>query len=248
MGRWSRQLARLFVEFVGVRDGEKVLDVGCGTGSLSSTLARITQAAKIVGIDPSAGFIQAARSQISDPRVTIELGDAQNLPYSDGSFDRAMALLIVNFVPDAPKAAKEMRRVTKPGGVVATAMWDASPTNELNQCLWTAARALDPTLKRSVNMPGSYGSAEALSTLLADAGLSGIEVADLMISCQFSSFEENWRRYLTGEGPNGAYVVGLPEDRREMLKKKLRENLLGNRPDGPFKLKAKAWAVRGTVP
>ena len=135
MGRWSRQLAPLFVEFAGVRDGDVVLDVGCGTGSLSSTLARITRAAKIVGVDPSAGFIEAARSQITDPRVTIELGDAQDLPYSDASFDRCLALLIVNFIPDAPKAAREMRRVTKPGGVVATAMWDASPANELNQSL-----------------------------------------------------------------------------------------------------------------
>ena len=79
MGRWSRQLAPLFVEFVGVRDGEKVLDVGCGTGSLSATLARVTGAVKIVGIDPSNGFIEYARTQISDPRVTFDVGDAQGL-------------------------------------------------------------------------------------------------------------------------------------------------------------------------
>ena len=77
MGRWSRQLAPLFVEFAGVRDGENVLDVGCGTGSLSATLARVTGASKIVGIDPSNGFIEYARTQIADPRVTFELGDAQ---------------------------------------------------------------------------------------------------------------------------------------------------------------------------
>src|SRR5688572_30754700 len=95
MGQWSRQLAPLFVEFVGVRDGENVLDVGCGTGSLSATLARVTQASKIVGIDPSNGFIEYARTQVADPRVTFELGDAQNLPYPDASFDRCMALLAV---------------------------------------------------------------------------------------------------------------------------------------------------------
>jgi ubiquinone/menaquinone biosynthesis C-methylase UbiE len=92
MGRWSRQLAPLFVEFVGVRDGEKVLDVGCGTGSLSATLARVTGAAKIVGIDPSNGFIEYARTQISDRRVTFEVGDAQALPYPDASFDRCLAI------------------------------------------------------------------------------------------------------------------------------------------------------------
>jgi len=88
MGRWSRQLAPLFVEFVGVRNGEKVLDVGCGTGSLSATLARLTGASKIVGIDPSNGFIEYAQTQIAHPRVSFEVGDAQNLPFPDGSFDR----------------------------------------------------------------------------------------------------------------------------------------------------------------
>jgi ubiquinone/menaquinone biosynthesis C-methylase UbiE len=164
MGRWSRQLAPLFVRFTGVAGGDVVLDVGCGTGALSSTLASMTRAAKIVGIDPSAGFIQAARSQITDPRVTIELGDAQNLPYADASFDRCLALLIVNFIADAPKAAKEMRRVTKSGGVVATTMWDGSHANELQHCLWDAAIAIDRTVKPSERR-GSYGSAEALSDL-----------------------------------------------------------------------------------
>ena len=248
MGRWSRLLAPLFVEFTRVQDGDVLLDVGCGTGSLAGSLARITRAAKIVGIDPSPNFLEAAQSQIVDPRVAFELGDAQNLPYPDASFDRCLALLIVNFIPDAPRAAREMRRVTKPGGVVATAMWDASPANELNHCLMRAARQLNPSLKRFANMPGSYGSAEALSTLLADAGLNGIEVQDLWISCQFSSFEEHWHGYLTGEGPNGSYALGLSEDRRTALKEKLRENLFGDRADGPFTLQAKAWAVRGVVP
>jgi SAM-dependent methyltransferase len=238
----------LFVEFVGVRDGEKVLDVGCGTGSLSATLAKVTGASKIVGIDPSAGFIQAARSQITDPRVTIELGDAQNLPYSDGSFDRCMALLIVNFIPDAPRAANEMRRVTKSGGVVATTMWDGSRANELNGCLWEAAIAIDPAVKRPSERRGSYNSAEALSDLWRGAGLTEIEITDLTIACQFSSFGELWQRYLTGEGPPGAYMAGLSADRREALRKAMRQNVLGDGADGPLTLQAKAWAVRGIVP
>lgn len=250
MGRWSRQLAPVFLEFVGVRDGERVLDVGCGTGALSSALASMTRAAKIVGIDPSAAFIQAARSQITDPRVTIELGDAQNLPYADASFDRSLALLIVNFIPDAPKAAKEMRRVTKSGGVVATTMWDRSRANELQQCLWNAAIAIDPTVNQSSGGRRSYGSAEALSGLLTGAGLTDIEVADLTMPCQFSSFDELWQRYLVGSGagPTGVYVAGLTEDRREAVKQRLRQDVLRGDTDGPFTLRAKAWAVRSVVP
>ena len=248
MGRWSRQLAPLFVEFVGVRDGEQVLDVGCGTGSLSATLARVTGAAKIVGIDSAKGFVEYARTHVADPRVTFEPGDAQELPYSDGSFDRCMALLVVSFIPDAPKAAKEMRRVTKRGGTVATAMWDGSRANELNGCMWNAAIAIDPTVKRPAERREAYNSAEALSDLWKGAGMTDIEVTDLTMPCQFSSFDELWQRYLTGEGPGSAYVVGLPDDHREKLRQKLRENILGNGPDRSFTLKAIAWAVRGTVP
>lgn len=248
MGRWSRQLAPLFVEFAGVRDGEKVLDAGCGTGSLSATLASVTGASKIVGIDPSPGFIEYARAQVSDPRVTFEVGDAENLPYPDASFDRSMALLAVDYIPDAPKAALEMRRVTKTAGVVATTMWDRSRANELNGCFWDAAETIDPTAKRPAGRRGSYGSAEALSELWNGAGLTDIEITGLTISCQFSSYDELWQRYLTGEGPPGAYMTGLSLDLREALRKALRQNVLGDGPDGPFSLKAKSWGVKGIVP
>jgi len=248
MGRWSRQLAPLFVEFVGVREGEKVLDVGCGTGSLSATLARVTAASKIVGIDPSNGFIEYARTQIADPRVTFEVGDAQNLPYPDASFDRCMALLAVDWIPDARKAAIEMRRVTKIAGVVATTMWDRSRANELDGCFWDAAEAIDPTAKRSAWRRGSYGSAEALSELWNGAGLTDIEVTDLTLSCQFSSFDDLWQRYRTGDGNTDAYMEGLTEDRREALKQRLRQDVLRGGADGSFTLQVKAWAVRGTVP
>ena len=181
MGRWSRQLAPLFVEFAGVRDGEKVLDVGCGTGSLSATMARVTKASKIVAIDPSNGFIEYARTKITDPQVTFEIGDAQNLPYPNASFDRCMALLAVDYIPDARKATLEMRRVTKTAGIVATTMWDRSRANELHSCFWDAAAAIDPNAKRSTGRRGSYGSAEALSELWNGAGLTDVEVTGLTI-------------------------------------------------------------------
>lgn len=127
---------------------EKVLDAGCGTGSLSATLAKVTGASEIVGIDPSKAFIEYARIQVADPRVSFEVGDAQDLRYPDHTFDVCVALLAVDHIPDAPKAAKEMRRVTKTLGIVATAMWDRSHDNELYGCFWDAAEATDPTAKR----------------------------------------------------------------------------------------------------
>ena len=200
MGRWSRRLAPLFIGFVGVRDADKVLDVGCGTGSLTTILARVTRASKIVGIDPSSGFIDYARTQFADPRVTFEVGDAQEIPYPDASFDRCMALLAVDYIPDARKAALEMRRVTKKAGILATAMWDRSRANELENCFWDAAVAIDPNAKRSYGRQGSYGSAEALAELWRDAGLTEVEIAGLTVPCRVPCFDELWQPYLRSQG------------------------------------------------
>ena len=248
MGRWSRQLAPLFIDFVGVRDSDKVLDVGCGTGSLTTILARVTGASKIVGIDPSRGFIDYARTQFADPRVTFEVGDTQQLPYPDAAFDRCMALLAVDYIPDARKAALEMRRVTKKAGILATAMWDRSRANELENCFWDAAAAIDPNAKRSSVRQGSYGSAEALSELWIGAGLIEVEVAGITVPCQVSCFDELWQPYLRSQGgATRAFMESLSADRREAFREAMRRNVLGDGPDGPITLKAKAWAVKGVV-
>ena len=149
---------------------------------------------------------------------------------------------------DAPKAANEMRRVTRKGGVVATTMWDGSRANEFNGCFWDAAITIDPTVKRTSERRRLYNTAEALSDLLNGAGLADIEVTDLTMACQFSAFDDLWQRYLTGEGPQAVYMAGLSADHREALRRAMRQNVLGDGPDGPFTLQAKAWAVRGMVP
>ena len=248
MGRWSRQLAPRLVEFAGVRDGDRVLDVGCGTGSLTLTIAELTKASEIVGVDASRSFIEYAAAGCTDPRITFMIGDAQNLAYPDGSFDRCFSLLAINQIPDTPKAVKEMRRVTKLGGVIATAMWDGTGGNEFNDCMWDVAVSLDPAVERPAEKHGSYSSPAALSTLWTNAGLTDIEVKDLKISCGFASFEEFWNRYLEGQGPGGAYVVALPKDHRAALKQRLQERVLRRQREGAFALEAKAWAVRGLVP
>jgi ubiquinone/menaquinone biosynthesis C-methylase UbiE len=244
MGRWSKRLAPLFVEFVGIDKGDRVLDVGCGTGSLAWTIVKTTAAGKIVGIDPSAGFLDYARSHYSDSRLTFEVGDAQRLPFPDAAFDRCLSLLIMRHVPDASKATSEMRRVTRPGGVLGTAMWDSSGGHQLNQCLWDAAAALNWQEKLPVESE-SYGSPEELRALWAGTGLKDISVKELSFPCEFSSFDELWiRRFIEGQGITAAYVKGLSEDHRGVLRERLRHNLLGS----PVTLTAKAWAIRGTVP
>jgi hypothetical protein len=79
------------------------------------------------------------------------------------------------------------------------------------------------------------------------AGLECVETKRLEMPVGFGSFGEFWSRYIDGQGPSAAYVAGLPEDRREDLKEKLRQIVLRDCPEGAFSLQASAWAVRGVV-
>lgn len=247
MGRWSRQLAPLFIDFIGIRPGDRVLDVGCGTGSLACTIARTTQAAEIVGLDPSEGFIAFARAHNDFAHLRYDLGDACAMPLADATFDRCLTLLAVNHIPDAPKAAREMARVAKPGAMLGAAMWDGTGGNEFNDIMWTVAASLDAKVKRPKEKAGSYSSPAAMTGLWRQAGLTEIAVEALTIDCQVQNFAELWGKYEEGQGPGGHYVRGLSDAARAALRDKLFEVVLHGRADGPFSLKAKAWAVRGVV-
>ena len=137
-------------------------------------------------------------------------------------------------------------RVTKKGGSVATCVWDNSGGMELSERFWDAAVAVDPGAKR----PGDrrYGSASALSELWTATGLANVETRALVISMEFSSFDDFWSRLSNSQGPPKPYISSLSEDRREVLKDRLRTDILDNGPGASIKLRAKAWAVRGVVP
>lgn len=199
-GRLSKQLALLFTDFVGVETGDWVLDVGCGTGSLALSIAANSRVAKIVGIDPSAGFIEYARFQSADARLEFQVGDAQNLSFAEASFDKTMALIVIGFFADAARGAREMRSVTKPGGVVAACWWDVGRDNEFHQRIWDAVVSLDPTVKRPTGGAMAYGTPGALTSLWNSAGLTSVEVEGLAFPYESESFEHFWRyQYLQGQ-------------------------------------------------
>src|SRR5918999_3245813 len=225
-GRSSKILAPLFVDFVGV-EGE-VLDVGCGTGTLTFAIAKNESVSKIVAIDMSEAFLAYARSKTDDPRISFESADAQKLRFSDASFDQCLALLVMRFIPDAPKAAREMRRVTRPGGVIATAMWDTTGGNELNDSLSNAALSLDSNAPKEKHLSGVYGTAEELISLWAAAGLRNIEVKNIVFPWGFDSFDDFWQPLTEGQGPAGAYLRRISADHRAALRHHLRQNLFGN--------------------
>ena len=141
MGRWSRRLAPLFVTFAGVTEGDRVLDVGSGTGALSAAAAAI-ESVQVTGIEPVGGLRAVRARSSADGR--FEVGDALALPFPDDAFDRTLSMLVLNFVPDPAAALQQMIRVTRPGGVVAAAVWDYGDGMQMLRTFWDAAVALDP--------------------------------------------------------------------------------------------------------
>ena len=246
MGRHSRLLAPLFIRFIGsINDGDRVLDVGCGTGSLTFTVANTTKASKIVGIDRSAGFIEYGRSTNTDPRVTLEVGDAQQLPYPDSTFDKSLSLLVIQFVPDPPRVIAEMRRVTRPGGMVAFCTWDPGGL-EMMTIFRKVTTALDPSAE--IPQTGNWRTKEgAILSLLVESGLTEVEETVFTIQMTFDSFDELLSDRYRGETPEAIYSAKLSPEQKQALHDKLRQEVLKGRPDGPFTLQAHAWAGRGKV-
>jgi len=242
MGRWSSVLAESFLDFAGINDGERVLDVGCGTGALAASAAARTQRSEIVGIDPVAPFLDYARRRTLDPRVRFDLGDALSLPYPTGSFDRCLSLLVIMFIRDPGRAVSEMRRVTRPGGSVAVCVWDKVGM-EMNSVFARTVAELDPAGAQRADVQGY--SEGMLASLWVAHGFSHVEEDALVIPMEFKSFDDFWLPHLGGQGPWASYLSGLSSGALSALRTRLREKLLGGGSDGPFTLTARALAVRG---
>jgi len=248
MGRWSRQLAPAYVAFAGIKNGDRVLDVGTGTGSVALTIETTLPKSQVVGIDPSEGFIAYAQKNAKSNRAHFEVGDGQALKFKDASFDATTSLLVINFIPDHNKAINEMRRVTRPEGVVSACVWDYNEGMQMLRFFWDEAVALDPAIEPKDERHMKLSRQGQLGELWKKAGLVNVQEQPLVIDQVYTSFDDYWASFLKGAGPGGAYVVSLSEERRQQLEARMRKRLLGDRQDGGFTLKARAWCVRGSVP
>ena len=247
MGRWSRRLAPLLVKYASIAGQDAVLDVGSGTGALAFAIAEAVPAASVTGIDPSSAYVQYAQSRSPSDRVRFQVGDAQALEFRDPTFDKTVSLLVMNFIPDPAKALREMIRVTRPGGVVAAAVWDYADGMQMLRVFWDEAVALDPAIAARDERHMPLCKRGELAALWRAGGLHDVEEQPITIETTFTSFDDYWRPFLGGQGPAGAYARSLSESKRAALETRLRRRLLGARQDGPIELKARAWAVKGTV-
>jgi SAM-dependent methyltransferase len=248
VGRWSRRVAREFLDWLDVPAARRWLDVGCGTGTLSQAILDCTAPSRVTGIDRSEGYVRFAREQIRDERARFEVGDAQALPVETGMCHAVVSGLMLNFVPGPRQAVVEMARAAKTRGVVAAYVWDYAGKMQLMRHFWDAAVALDPMaydLDEGRRFP--LCQPNPLGELFQSAGLSDVAIHPIEIATDFQDFDDYWSPFLGGQGPAPGYARSLSDEQRTALRERIRAGL-PFAPDGSIPLIARAWAVRGVRP
>lgn len=250
MGRWSRRLAPLFIRFAGIAGAVRVLDVGCGTGNLATCLASNPGIVSVRGLDLSATYVEYANRRNVDARLGFQVGDARALPFPDASFDHAVSMLVLQFVPQADLAVREMRRVTRPGGTVAAATWDTRGGLVALRMFYDAAAVLDPNghRARAAAYTRPMSRAGDLASAWRDAGLTHVVQDTLTIRMEFASFADFWAPSEGKDGPVAEYVGTLGADAKAKLRDVVRLAYLDGEVDGARSYAATAWVVKGRVP
>jgi SAM-dependent methyltransferase len=239
MGRYSGQLSAQMADLAGVTAGQKVLDVGCGPGALTTELVSRLGEASVAAVDPSEPFVAAARER--NPGVDVRRASAEQLPFEDGAFDAAIAQLVVHFMTDPAGGLGEMRRVTRAEGVVAACVWDHGSGQGPLSLFWQGAHQLIPDVPDESQLPGAREG--HLAELFSTAGLRDVQASVVTASVEHASFDAWWELFTYGIGPAGGYLLSLHPERRA----ELRETCRALVPIGPFVLAVRAWAARGLV-
>ena len=247
MGRWSRRLAPLLVGFAGIAGAQRVLDVGCGTGNLSFCLVQNPEIASVTGIDFSPAYIEHAKRHSDDARLSFQVGDACALPFPDASFDHALSMLVLPFIPQPQRAVRELQRITRAGGTVAAATWDTGGGLITYRMLFDTAAMLDPdghalraqAYARPMRRPGE------LARAWRDAGFTDVVQDMRTIRMDFTSFADFWAPAEGNDGPIAEYVNALDSEARTQLRSAVELAYLEGEQDGARSYAATAWVVKG---
>ena len=245
VGRWSRRVAREFLQWLAVRPGSAWLDFGCGTGALSRTI--ITEAAPrlVIGCDRSPGYVAFARQQTADARAEFAVAELPDLPRVAEGFDAAVAGLVLNFLPAPADGVCAMAARVRSGGTVAAYVWDYAEGMQLLRIFWDSAIMLDPAaqeLDEGRRFP--LCRADAFRELFRSAGLRDVLLRPIVVPTVFDNFDDLWTPFLGGQGPAPGYLLGLAPERHALLRDTMLQRL-PVRADGTIPLSARAWAVRG---
>lgn len=245
IGRYGPALARALIEAANVSAGQRALDVGCGPGALTAALSEVLGPDHVTAIDPSEPFVQACARR--HPGVDVRIESAEALPFADHSFDVTLAQLVVNFMSDPRAGVGEMRRATRPGGIVAAAVWDYAGEMTLLRRYWDAAVRLDPdAADRDEGRSMPYCTPAELEGLWHNAGLREPAISAIVVTAEYDGFEDLWQSLEHGSGPSTAHASSLAPDHRARLRDELRRRL--DVGEEQFQLTARAWSVVGTAP
>lgn len=246
MGRWSRTVAPIFLDWLAATRNARWLDVGCGTGAFTELILNTCSPASVIGIDPAPAQINHARSQPVAQRAEFRVADSQNLPFADGSFDVVASALVINFIPDRPKAIKEMRRAARPGGVIAGYVWDFAEGGETYAPMRRALADMGVDIPRTAGAEDS--SLAALGALFERQGLIDIATRSIEVTRTFQTFDDFWRANTPRFHHVGqAIVSSLSDGQRASLIDTLRRSL-PVKPDGSIICSARANAIKAQVP
>jgi SAM-dependent methyltransferase len=240
MGRYTVPLARALADEVGIGEGMRVLDVGCGPGGLTGELAARVGAANVAAIDPAPQYVSACAER--HPGADVREGAAEALPWADESFDAALSCLVIAFMSDADAGVREMARVTKPGGRVGVCMWDVDTGGmTMLRMFWQAMRAAKPDARSERGLPGTMegDSAERMER----AGLRELKAGAITVDVAYTGFDDLWEPFTFAVGPSGQALAALSDEDRTTVREAMRAEV----PDGQFTLDARAWYATGVV-
>ncbi|MFI7065971.1 class I SAM-dependent methyltransferase [Kribbella sp. NPDC050124] len=239
VGRWSRLVAAEFLGWLDQPAGLRWLDVGCGTGALTSTILRTADPVSVLGVDPSEGFIGYARQTVDDQRASFEVRSAAELP--DGPYDAVVAGLVLNFIPERVEALRRMREI---GSTVAVYVWDYADGMQLMKHFWDAmidVRPQDRDHDEGLRFP--FCTAEGLEGLFTEAGFTTVGTRAIVVPTEFASFDDYWQPFLGGQGVAPAYLRSLAEKDQDELREAARARL-PIEADGSIRLTARAYAAK----
>jgi SAM-dependent methyltransferase len=245
MGRWSRVVGEAFLDWLNVPKNLAWLDVGCGNGAFTEELIARCAPAAVTAIDPSDDQLAYARTRPGAKMTDFRVGDAQNLPFADNSFDVAAMALVIAFLPDPSRAVAEMVRVVRPGGAVAAYMWDIPSGGVPVHPIYLALESMGLTSGRPPNPAAS--ERDAMQRFWEDAGLESVETRVIRIPTVYSNFDDFWDSNVVPIGPQGKTIAGMSLSAREELRSRLR-NHLPDSSDGRIAYQSSANSIKGRVP
>lgn len=244
MGRWSRKLAREYVRWLEPRTHLHWLDLGCGTGALTTAICDHAAPASVVACDPAAPLIEYARQHNRDSGASFVNAAAHDFPLRAGGYDAIVSLLALNFFPDPRAALQRMRIASVPAGIISACVWDYAGEMQFLRYFWDAASEIDPAAAElDEGKRFTICTPDNLVRVFADAGLVNVQCEPLEIVTEFAGVEDFWTPLLGGTGPAPTFVAAVGPTKRARLREKL-EAALPRQPGGTIRLRARAWAVR----